>query len=711
MRVAPGCITHAILAASTAAGNDMLHRNVLAGVIVCLLASQAWAGPTVRYVALVDGGKKAGHQIVETKDDGSVEVDFLFKDNGRGPELKERYTLADDGTLRTYEVKGSSTFGAKVDERFERIGDRATWKTTSDSGDQAVTGTALYASLGGTPQFSTIAFNALAKRPDGRLPMLPGGTLSWRKVATETVGSGTSKRKVDLMAMTGLGLTPQFVWATRDASPRLFASIYPGYLQLIEEGFEANAAALEARQKSAESEVLADMQARLGQKLPGSTLIRNARVFDSVAGRVGEPSHVLIRDGRIVSVTPATKWADSDHKATDRTGIPEADRSIDAANRILLPGLFDMHAHIGPWDGGLNLAAGITTVRDMGNDNTTLTELIADSEAGKVMLPRVVKAGFLEGESPYSARNGFVIEDLLEAKKAVDWYAANGYVQVKIYNSFPKAILRDTVEYAHAKGLRVSGHVPAFMRAQDVVDAGFDELQHINQLLLNFFVDETTDTRTLKRFYLVADRTAGLDFDSKPVQDFIKQLADKQIEVDPTLATFEFLHQRAGELSPIVADVVDHLPPDIQRGRRAGEMNIPDDATAATYTKSYDKLVEFVGRLHKAGVPIIPGTDEVPGFTLQHELALYVRAGMTPIEALQSATSLSAKVARVDNERGRIAPGLMSDLVLVDGDPTRDIKDIRNVALVIKGDTAYAPAAILDAMGIRPFVTAVEVGQ
>ena len=687
----------------------MLRRNVLAGVIGCLIATQAWAGSTVRYVALVDGGKKAGHQIVETNDDGSVEVDFLFKDNGRGPELKERYTLADDGTLRTYEVKGSSTFGAKVDERFERVGDRATWKTTSDSGDQAVSGTALYASIGGTPQFATIAFNALSKRSDGRLPMLPGGTLTWRKVATETVGAGATKREVDLMAITGLGTSPQFIWSTRDASPRLFASIYPGYLQLIEEGFEGHAAALETRQKSAEREYLADMQQRLGQKLPGSTLIRNARVFDSVAGGLSEPSHVLIRDGRIVSVTPAATWATSNHQASDRTGMPDADRSIDAANRILLPGLFDMHAHVGPWDGGLNLATGITTVRDMGNDNRTLNELIADSDAGKVMMPRVVKAGFLEGESAYSARNGYVIKDLPEAKKAVDWYAANGYIQIKIYNSFPKAILRDTVAYAHGKGLRVSGHVPAFMKAQDVIDAGFDELQHINQLLLNFFVDETTDTRTLKRFYLVADRTAGLDFDSKPVQDFIKELAAKQIEVDPTLATFEFLHQRAGELSPIVADVVDHLPPDIQRGRRAGEMNIPDDATAATYTKSYDKLVEFVGRMHKAGVPIIPGTDEVPGFTLQHELALYVRAGMTPTEALQSATSLSAKVARVDHERGRIASGFMSDLVLVDGDPTVDIKDVRKVALVIKGDTAYAPAAILDAMGIRPFAPAVPV--
>ncbi|MBM7093999.1 hypothetical protein JTP67_36950, partial [Streptomyces sp. S12] len=99
-------------------------------------------------------------------------------------------------------------------------------------------------------------------------------------------------------------------------------------------------------------------------------------------------------------------------------------------------------------------------------------------------------------------------------------------------------------------------------------------------------VDDKTDTRTLQRFYLVAEKTADLDLDSKPVQDFINTLAAKKIAIDPTLATFEFLHQREGELSPIFVAVDSHLPPDVQRGRRAAEMNIPDDATWQRYNKS-----------------------------------------------------------------------------------------------------------------------------
>lgn len=673
-------------------------KHALCLSLALFLAGPAAAAETIRYVALVDGGIKAGEQVVRKDDDGTTRVDFIFKDNGRGPELKEEYRLAADGTYSQYRVTGTSTYGAKVEETFSRTGDNAQWKSTSDQGRQQVSGTALYSTLGGTPEGFSVAMSALAKRSDGKLPLIPSGTLTVRKVADAEVSHGSEKRTVQLVAMTGVGLTPAFVWSTNGDNPRLFAFIYPGFLQLIEEGWESSAMALETRQKQAESEVLLGMEQRLAHPLAGTTLIRNARVFDSEKAALGAASDVLINDGKIVSISnsggaePAT-----------------VDNLIDAGGKVLLPGLFDMHAHFGPWDGGLHLAAGVTTIRDMGNDNNTLQQLMAQLSEGKLLGPSVVPAGFIEGESGMSARNGFVIKNLDEAKKAVDWYADHGYPQVKIYNSFPKDILRQTAAYAHQRGLRVSGHIPAFMRAQDAVDQGYDEIQHINQVMLNFFVTPETDTRTLERFYLVAKKTAGLDFDSKPVQDFIALLARKQIVIDPTLATFEFLHQRQGELSPIVADVADHLPPDIQRSRRVGEMNIPDEATAALYTKSFDKLVEFVGRMYKAGVPIVAGTDEISGFTLQRELELYVKAGITPAQALQIATWNGAKYTRTSEDRGSVAVGKRADLILVDGDPTVNIADIRKVALVIKQGKAYYPSEIDEALGIKPFAEPVRV--
>lgn len=676
-----------------------MNRSSALGLVLTLvlLPGVVNAAETIEYLALVDGGKQAGHQTVVHGDDGVTRVDFLFKDNGRGPELKEEYVLAADGTFATYSVKGTSTFGAPVDENFRVENGVAIWKSTSDVGEQPLVAGAAYSPLGGSPQGLAVAFTALTRRSDGKLPLIPSGTLTMRTVTEVEVAKGAETRKVQLVMLTGVGFTPTFFWATVGPQPRMFAFIFPGYLQLIESGWQANGPALEARQKEAEADALSDLQRRLSHPLRGTTLIRNARVFDSERATLGPASDLLIENGRIVSISGGGEET------------ARVDRVVDAGGRVLLPGLFDMHGHIDAWQGGLHLAAGVTTVRDMGNDNATLQQLMAYERDGRRMSPSIVAAGFLEGESPMSARNGFVVNDLAGAKQAVDWYAKHGYPQIKIYNSFPKEILRETVSYAHSRDLRVSGHIPVFLRAQDAIDMGYDEIQHINQVLLNFLVEDTTDTRTLERFYLPAKRIADMNFDAKPVQDYIAMLAKNQIAIDPTLATFNFIRQRPGEMSQAFAAIADHMPPDVQRGFKVAEFDIPDDATAARYNKSYDKMVDFVGRMYRAGVPILAGTDDLAGFTLQRELELYVKAGMTPAQALQIATWNGAKYARVLEDRGSIAVGKRADLILVDGDPTADIADIRKVALVIKNGTAYYPGEVYEALGIKPFAAPLRV--
>jgi hypothetical protein len=291
----------------------------------------------------------------------------------------------------------------------------------------------------------------------------------------------------------------------------------------------------------------------------------------------------------------------------------------------------------------------------------------------------------------------------------VDWYHEHHYPQIKIYNSFPKDILPEVTQYAHARGMRVSGHIPAFLRAEQAVLAGYDEIQHINQLLLNFLVDEKTDTRTLTRFYLPAENVADLDFDSSRVQDFLKLLADRRIVADPTLTAFDFIRHRDGVVSPAYAAVSDHLPPDVQRGFLQAQMKIADDATAARYEKSYAKMIEFTGRMYRAGVPLVAGTDDLAGFALHRELELYVEAGLTPAQVLQVATYNGAKYSHVLDDRGSITQGKRADLILTDGDPTQDISVIRKVALVIKGDVAYCPDEIHEMLGIKPFAARLEI--
>jgi hypothetical protein len=671
-------------------------KTFVAAALALSLAAVSNAAETTRYLAFVNGGKdKAGYQYV-TRDGSKYKVEFYFKDNGRGPELKEEFTLDAKSTFTRYHVAGTSTYGSKVEETFALAGGKATWKTTADKGDQAAEPGSLYLPVQGTPATYSVLLAALAARPDGRLPLIPNGTLTKRKIGEAEVTKGGEHRKVRLVALTGIGFTPRMLWETADATPHVFAYIFPGAFLLIEEGWEGNGAALEKQQKAAEGEMLVDLNQRLSHPLPGATLIKNARVFDSERATLVAGRDVFIEAGRIISVDPTG------------TGLRKAARTIDAGNRILLPGLFDMHTHVGFWDGGLQLGSGVTTVRDLGNDNETLLDLMQKEKDGHLLMPHVVPAGFIEGESPNASRSGFVIKNLDEAKHAIDWYHEHGWPQIKIYNSFPKDILVETTEYAHTKGMRVSGHIPVFLRAQDAVLDGYDEIQHINQVLLNFLVTDKTDTRTLERFYLPAEKVADLDFDSAPVQDFIKLLADRKIVVDQTLATFNFIRQADGVLSQEFAAVADHVPPVVRRGFYAAQMKVPPDKLAR-YEKSYAKMIEFTGRMYKAGVPLVAGTDDIAGFTLQRELELLVEAGLTPLQVLQVATYNGAKYARVLDDRGVIMPNKRADLILVDGDVSKNISEIRKVALVIKGDVAYYPADVLEEQGVKPFTEPLRI--
>jgi hypothetical protein len=656
----------------------------------------AQAASTTKFLIFTESGKQMGEQVVERQDDGLTKVRFIYKNNGRGPELTEQMRVGADGLITEYAVKGNSTFGAVVDERFERKGDQAEWKSTSEQGKKTVAGPAAYVPLNSSFEVISSAITALAAAPDGKLPLLPSGTLSQTRLDTlEITSASGQKQTVQLLAQTGIGLSPSFLWATTGDKPRLFAVIIPGFMNALEEGWQNAIPELARRQKAAESKMLADVAQKLQHPLPGLTLVKNARVFDSEKATVGSPSNlsdIYILRGRITAVQPAG------------SPVRGAANTIDAGGRIVLPGLFDMHGHVDRWSGVLNISTGVTSVRDMGNDNAQLQAMLDETTDGKLLGPQVVPAGFLEGESQYSASGGFVVKDLPGAKDAIDWYAQRGYPQLKIYNSFPKDILKDTVAYAHTRGMRVSGHVPAGLRAQQALDAGYDEIQHINQVLLNFFVKPDTETRNLNRFVLPAEKVADLDFNSKPVRDFVAQLAKRQIAIDPTLSAFAFLKQRDGEVNEPYVDFAANMPPDVARGFSVGTMKIDGAEQLKRYEKSYAKMVDFVGVMYRAGVPIVAGTDDVAGFTLHSELALLVKAGLTPAQALQVATRNGARYTRTSNDRGSIAPGKLADLVLVDGDPTRDIKDLRKVSAVITRGFVIYPSEIDAELGIAPFV-------
>jgi imidazolonepropionase-like amidohydrolase len=667
----------------------------LAGLLLC--ATQAWSQTPREHVVLFQG-KEGGRQIVQQGDNGGTIVDFSYRNNGRGPDMREEFALAADGTLQRFRVTGTSEFGAAIDESFERSGRHVRWHAPSEQGERDIDAPTAYVPIWYTPETLASVVRAALRRGQDGLTALPSGRLSVRVLVDTVVRQGGQSREVALYALSGVGLTPTMVWLGKEPGAPLFALIFPGWAQLIERGWAEAAPVLEALQVEAERNLLLDFGRRFAHAPPRTLAIRNVRVFDSERALLGQPSDVYVADGRITAIHPA------DSAARD------ADGEIDGGGRTLLPGLFDMHGHLSRWDALLHLAGGVTTVRDVGNDNTTLAELRADIGAGRLLGPRVVAAGFLEGESEFSARLGRVVSTLDQAREAIDWYADAGYRQIKIYNSFPREVLPEAVAYAHERGMRVSGHVPAFMRAEEVVRAGFDELQHINQVMLNFLVKPEDDTRTLQRFYLVSEGAHKLDLDGPEVTAFIRLLVERGTTVDPTVAVFEDMYQRQGEALGTFAPVMDHLPVSVQRAARTTSFNVPEDKADA-YRASFQAMLGMIGRMHRAGVPIVAGTDGMPGFTLHRELELYVEAGIPAAEALRIATWEAARITGTLDQVGSVQPGKRADLTLVDGDPTTDIRALRRVALVMKGGTLFYPDEIFQSLGVRPFTPPVRVNS
>lgn len=634
--------------------------------------------------------KKVGKQVVKTLANGQLDIEFTYRDNGRGPDIFEKVTLRKDGQVESLVTTGKSTFGAPIDETFTRTGDKAAWKSSADKGEQAGVASGVYVPVESSIEQLAVIARALLKAPGNKLAALPSGQLSVTRLKQTSVSANGKAAKVALYSVSGLGLAPQFLWLRDDAAAALFAVVYPGF-SVVEAGWDTTTDGLLKMQLDEENTLLKSLAQKLRKPTENLIVIRNVRLFDAEKAVMQPPADVYVARGKVAAIYPANSAPQMNATVIDGTG------------KSLVPGLFDMHGHTNAWDGILQLAGGVTTLRDMGNDNTNLNLVKSRIDAGENLGPHIVPTGFIEGESPFSTNLGFVVKDIEGAKKAVDWYAQNGYRQIKLYNSIRPEWVTPVAEYAKARGMRVGGHIPAFMRAEEAVRAGFDEIQHINQVMLNFLVKKEDDTRTLLRFYLVGDNANQIDLESQRVKDFVQLLVEKKTTIDPTLTAFEgMFNQRQGTPNPSFKMIANNVPPAIRRGWLTNSMDV-NDKNAEPFRISYERLLGLVKKMHDAGVPIVAGSDDIGGFTLHRELELYVMAGLKPAEALKIATWNGAKYSQVLEHAGSIAPGKQADMILVDGDPTQNISDLRKISMVMKAGAVYFPAELYEALGVKRF--------
>jgi imidazolonepropionase-like amidohydrolase/pimeloyl-ACP methyl ester carboxylesterase len=636
---------------------------------------------TVRYT-LMPGGTPSGERLVWTDPEGVWHSRLDF----RGSLLDTRADLDSAGMPVRMAITGMRPGREPLawDERFELDGGLASWSTPAEEGSASTIGPAFYVPGRYTPPFALHPLVvALGRRPDRSVSILPEGEVRMEALERRTIEVGGRSRTLRLHALHGLDLAPEHVWLDEDGS--LFADDVS-----ILEGWEAAFPEL----AGAATEALAEHAWRVfGELVPAARerplVIHGARLFDPERRSVLDGMTVVVRGNRIHSVG-----------ADGSLEVPEEADVIDAAGRTLLPGLWDMHVHLNEdfieeMEVPLFVAAGVTTVRDLGSRTDFLSSIRRRAEADRAIAPRILPALILYGPGEWGLGAG--VGTVEEVHAALDRFAALGYVQVKMYNSVPPELVPVIVERARSHGMRVSGHLPNGMSLRDALEHGFDEIQHLFYARIG-----AAQLRGLTPDDDPGARMAAVHAGSSEWQDLVELLRLHDVVVDPTIAVVE---ETVGARPPVwLGRVLDRFPP--QAGRAALHGVGPDTPPAMLRDRWEDVVGNGAGllrSLHEAGIRIVAGTDgPIGGFELHRELELYVEAGLPASEVLHIATLGAARTMGMEDELGSIEPGKLADLILVDGNPDVNISDIRRVVTVISNGRVHDPAAIYRAVGIEP---------
>jgi imidazolonepropionase-like amidohydrolase len=582
-------------------------------------------------------------------------------------EVDSAARLGRDGMLESVSVRGFTPNGDAA-ESFAIKNGQAEWKSPVDAAGAPYGSAAEYVAFGGPIDLTADLIEALIAAPGRTLELLPGGHARAELLTTASIGEGAKARTVTAYAITGLLTTPTPVWV--DGQGRFFALIGP--LSWLPAGEEGARPVLQKAQDDALAQHSPALLRTLLKTPAGPVAFTHVRAF--VDGqRFVENRTVIVDQGFITRIESAG------------VKIPKGSQIIDGTGKTLVPGLWDSHTHFADdASGPMLLSLGITSCRDPGNINE-LTLARAERRSHDALLsPKVYPSVLIDGKGPNTAQVATVVTSQQEALEAVRKAKADGFLAIKIYGTFDPSWVKATAAEAHRLGLHVHGHLPQGMRPMQAIDAGYDEITHINFVMMQAMPDSVVNqSNGIARFEGIGRYAKDVDLGAEPMKSLIATMAARHIIVDPTVSTFELLYvPENGDLAPAYAPYLGTLPPAVERGFRQGGFSVPPDLTRADWRRSFDKLIELVGALHRAGVPIVAGTDGT-GMELVRELELYVQAGFTPGEALASATIAPARMVGVEARTGSITVGKQADLVLVDGDPSQHIGDLRHTRIVM----------------------------
>src|SRR6202522_3447451 len=520
-----------------------------------------------------------------------------------------------------------------------------------------------------------------------RLATLPRGRVKVETRGSDTVRIDGKPQKFDRFTIEGLIWGRETLWfdADRNVVAAITTDAEFDHFEAIREGYESGLGTFVGLAGSDGMAALAEISKGISGSRAEKIALVGGTLIDGTGRDPVPDSVVVIEKGRIVDAGPKS-----------RVKIPSGAQKVDARGKTILPGLWDMHAHFEQVEWRpIYLAAGAATVRDCGNEFEFITAVRDAVVSGHGLGPRLLLAGIVDGTGP-SAIGVERVDTPEQAKMWTDKYHDAGFQQMKIYSSVKLEEVKDVAEEAHRLGMTVTGHVPIGLNAYQTIEAGQDQINHIPYIVDIMVPTLPADASRLGH----ANGAANLDLNSRAAQKAIAFLVQHGTVVDPTLALFEFFSASTAKPAASIEPGVLKVAPELQA--ILADVG-PPSPQAEIREKVFAKELAVVGALHKAGVPIVAGTDQaVPGHSLHRELELYVEAGLTPLQAIQSATIVPARAMKLDRDAGTIEAGKRADLILVAGRPDRKISDIRQVRTVVTGGVLYNSAELWKSVGFKP---------
>lgn len=600
-------------------------------------------------------------------------------------EIDQQQRFDASGALQNLIIRGVTPSG-DAGETFNVANGQYTYQSPVDHGGGAYAAGAYYSATGGTIDGAITFVDALRAAPNHTIELLPSGRAQLTQIASKQVSNGHETKTLTAYAVVGIGLAPFPVWYDGD---HFFA--YAGVLSYVRPGWEGVLNDLSAAQNVALATRGAALVNQIGPRVTHPVLFQDVRLYDSVNRRFREHQSVLVTNGLITAVGGAR----SVHAPADA-------QVVAGAGRTLAPGLWDSHQHYGGDESGpLLLAQGITSIRDPGNQPEESTERRHRIENGQLLGPRIVPSLLIDGAGPNTAQVAIAVHNQAEALTAVHRAHDEGYFGIKIYGSIDPSWVAPMAAEAHQLHLRVHGHIPAGMRPLDAIHAGYDEITHINFVMMQAMPDDVVQhSNGIARHMGMAQFAPDVDLHGPQMTELLNEMQRLHTTVDPTLVTFELEYvPEAGDISAAYAPFIGTMPPQVERGFRAGGLPPSPEVSRARMRQAQAALSRLVTELHRRHIPVVAGTDG-SGLELVRELELYVAAGYTPADALATATIVPSQLFGVGNEAGSITVGKKAELFLVEGDPSHNIGDLRNVLMVMRDGRLMQASDLRSAIGI-----------